>query len=82
MTITKQPGEKNGGHPQTITYVSLLTQQTWMLRTQNEVKNSEGAKNLMKHRVLNEVINMNATIIFEKENNNFKKTIKAKNNYW
>ena len=44
-----------------------------MLRTQNEVKNSEGAKNLMKHRVLNEMINMNATIIFEKENNNLKK---------
>ena len=52
-----------------------------MLRTQNEVKNSEGAKNLMKHRVLNEMINMNATIIFEEENNNLKKTIKAKNNY-
>ena len=39
------------------------------------------AKNLMTHQVLNEMTNMNATIIFEKENNHLKKTIKAKNNY-
>ena len=49
-----------------------------MLRTQNEVKNSEGAKNLMKHWVLNEMINRNTTIIFEKENNNFKKPLKLR----
>ena len=49
-----------------------------MLRTQNEVKNSEGAKNLMKHWVLNEMINRNATIIFEKENNNLKKPLKLR----
>ena len=36
------------------------------------------AKNLMTHQMLNEMTNMNATIIFEKENNHLKKPLKPR----